>query len=293
MNFLFDPVKFDGDTFIWTHGVKTDTAYPGYYHWHQCMELLYVHEGEGSIIVNQLTYEMRRGMLFMFQPFQLHKVFANVSPEKPYKRSIAFFEPSVVADSLLSFPLRHSLFMKVWQGSSTGPAFDLMAESGRLESCFASYDEMCKQGRGQEQEEVSMLLLQLMGCIHIAGGGNRDAGAMEPSRRALRYSERIMQWIEAHYAEEVSLDQLAELMHLSKFYVSRVFHEETGSNITDYLTARRIKQAGRLLQSTSLSIEQIGIQVGYPNVSYFIHMFKKVVGATPLKYRQRHVRSLK
>lgn len=289
MNFLFDPVKFENDTFLWTHGVKTNTAFPGYYHWHQCMEMLFVHEGEGTVIVNQHTYEMRRGMLFMFQPFQLHKVFANVSPEKPYKRSIAFFDPSVTADSLSPFPLRHGLFMKLWQGRSIGPAFDLAVEVERLESIYASYDYMVKQGKGQEQEEVAMLLLQLMGCIHAAREGEQAGGVTASGLRPLRYSEQIMQWIEAHYAEEVSLDQLAERLHLSKFYVSRVFHEETGSHITDYLTARRIKQACRLLQSTVQSIEHVGIEVGYPNVSYFIHMFKKVVGTTPLKYRQRHV----
>lgn len=289
MNFLFDPVKFENDTFLWTHGVKTNTAFPGYYHWHQCMEMLFVHEGEGTVIVNQHTYEMRRGMLFMFQPFQLHKVFANVSPEKPYKRSIAFFDPSVTSDSLSPFPLRHGLFMKLWQGRSIGPAFDLAVEVERLESIYASYDYMVKQGKGQEQEEVAMLLLQLMGCIHAAREGEQDGGVTASGLRPLRYSEQIMQWIEAHYAEEVSLDQLAERLHLSKFYVSRVFHEETGSHITDYLTARRIKQACRLLQSTVQSIEHVGNEVGFPNVSYFIHMFKKVVGTTPLKYRQRHV----
>src|SRR5688500_4251827 len=136
MNFLFDPVKFENDTFLWTHGVKTNTAFPGYYHWHQCMEMLFVHEGEGTVIVNQHTYEMRRGMLFMFQPFQLHKVFANVSPEKPYKRSIAFFDPSVIVDSLSPFPLRYGLFMKLWQGRSIGPAFDLAVEVERLESIY-------------------------------------------------------------------------------------------------------------------------------------------------------------
>lgn len=289
MNFLFDPVKFDGQTMLWSHVAKSDTAYPGFYHWHQCMELLYVHEGEGSIIVNQHTYEMRSGMLFLFQPFQLHKVFANVSKEKPYKRTIAFFDPSVFSDNLAPFPLRHSLFMKIWQGRSTGPAFDLFQEIKQIEDCFVHFDEMSKQGRGQEQEEVTMLLLQLMGIIHKAKGDLQDREAIETDGRALRYAEKIMQWIETHYAEEVSLDHLAEWLHLSKFYVSRVFHEETGSHITDYLTARRIKQASRLLQSTTHSIEQVGILVGYPNVSYFIHMFKKVVGVTPLKYRQRHV----
>lgn len=289
MNFLFDPVKFESNTFIWTHGVKTNTAFPGFYHWHQCMEMLFVHEGEGTVIVNQHTYEMRRGMLFLFQPFQLHKVFANVSQEKPYKRSIAFFDPSVLADSLSPFPLRHGLFMKLWQGRAIGPAFDLESEVERIESIYASYDYMVKQGKGQEQEEVAMLLLQLMGCIHAGLEGKQAGEVMASELRPLRYSEQIMQWIEAHYAEEVSLDQLAERLHLSKFYVSRVFHEETGSHITDYLTARRIKQACRLLQSTVQSIEHVGIEVGYPNVSYFIHMFKKVVGTTPLKYRQRHV----
>jgi AraC-like DNA-binding protein len=288
MNFLFDPVKFDGQTFLWTHAVRTDTAYPGFYHWHQCMELLYVHEGEGSIIVNQHSYELKRGMLFLFQPFQLHKVFASVNKEKPYTRTIAFFDPSIVADSMQLFPLRHSLLMKVWQGKDVEPAFDVHSVSDELEVCFTLYEKMCKQGRGQKQEEITMLLLQLMGLIHKSLGEKLDAENKLTEGRALRYSEQIMQWIEMHYAEEVSLEQLAEHMHLSKYYVSRVFHEETASNITDYLTARRIKQASRLLQSTTYSIEQIGIQVGYPNDSYFIHTFKKVVGVTPLKYRQRH-----
>lgn len=293
MNFLFDPVKFDGKTMLWSHAVHSEAAYPGFYHWHQCMELLYVHEGEGSVIVNQHTYEMRPGMLFLFQPFQLHKIFANVSKDTPYKRTIAFFDPSVFAESLAHFPLRHSLFMKIWQGRSTGPAFDLTQEIQQVEDGFSNYDEISKQGRGQEQEEVTLLLLELMGRIHKASGRVRHQETIETDGRALRYSEKIMQWIEMHYAEEVSLNQLAEWLHLSKFYVSRVFHEETGSHITDYLTARRIKQASRLLQSTTQSIEQVGIAVGYPNVSYFIHMFKKVVGVTPLKYRQRHVAALK
>jgi YesN/AraC family two-component response regulator len=98
-----------------------------------------------------------------------------------------------------------------------------------------------------------------------------------------------MRWIEEHYREEISLETLAEETHLSKFYVSRIFREETGSSITDYLTARRIKQACRLLQTTDLSVEQIGIRVGYPNASYFIQLFKKVVGVTPLKYRNKYV----
>jgi AraC-like DNA-binding protein len=88
----------------------------------------------------------------------------------------------------------------------------------------------------------------------------------------------IMRWVVEHYAEEVSLDRLAEFVHLSKFYASRIFRNETESSIGQYLTVRRIRQACRLLQTTDLSVEQIGIQVGLPSPPYFIQLFKKAIG---------------
>ncbi|MBD2867459.1 helix-turn-helix domain-containing protein [Paenibacillus arenilitoris] len=285
MNFLFEPVKMDGQSLQWTHGHRTISSYPGFYHWHQCMEMLFVHEGEGSVIVDQNAYELRRGMLFLFQPFQLHKIFASVTPDKPYKRSIAFFDPETASEGLMSFPLRHGLFMKLWQGRTAGPAYDLIGDAAQVESILAAYDEMHRMGRGQEREEIALLMLQLTDRIQAA---DKELGGSASGNRPLRYSERIMRWIEAHYAEEAGLEQLAADLHLSKYYVSRVFREETGSNLSDYLTARRIKHACRLLQSTTQSVEHIGMQVGYATPSYFISTFRKVMGTTPLKYRQRH-----
>jgi AraC-like DNA-binding protein len=95
-----------------------------------------------------------------------------------------------------------------------------------------------------------------------------------------------MNWLEARHTDEFDLGQLADELHLSKYYISRVFREETGSSITEYLTARRIMQACRLLETTALTVEQIGAEVGLPNTSHFILTFKKAVGLTPLKYRQ-------
>ncbi|WP_039790620.1 helix-turn-helix domain-containing protein, partial [Paenibacillus riograndensis] len=54
------------------------------------------------------------------------------------------------------------------------------------------------------------------------------------------------------------------------------------------LTARRIKQACRLLSTTDMPVEQIGIAVGFPNASYFNQLFKRVLGTTPLKYRKNN-----
>jgi AraC-like DNA-binding protein len=118
-----------------------------------------------------------------------------------------------------------------------------------------------------------------------------DAPAIEDNReeelrRPRRYSEAAMRWVEEHYAEEFRLERLADELHLSRYYLSRLFRQETGSAITDYVTARRMKQACMLLETTELSVDQIGFRVGIPNVSYFIQLFKRVVGTTPLKYRR-------
>ncbi|WP_181873078.1 helix-turn-helix domain-containing protein [Fontibacillus phaseoli] len=57
---------------------------------------------------------------------------------------------------------------------------------------------------------------------------------------------------------EITLDRLAEVTHLSKYYGSRIFGQETGYSITDYLQVRRVKHACRLLKTTELSVQQIG-----------------------------------
>jgi YesN/AraC family two-component response regulator len=130
-----------------------------------------------------------------------------------------------------------------------------------------------------------LVFIQLISSMHDIHKEKHQQVAVPTLNRPHRYSETIMQWVEKHYTEDFDLGKLAEEMHLSKFYVSRIFRQETGSNITDYLTARRIKQACRLLETTPHSIEQIGAQVGLHNPSYFCQLFKKITGKPPLQYR--------
>ncbi|WP_339191480.1 AraC family transcriptional regulator [Paenibacillus sp. FSL R5-0490] len=60
--------------------------------------------------------------------------------------------------------------------------------------------------------------------------------------RHFRHLEKMMWWIEKHLDYEIRLGKMAADVHLSKSYASRIFHQETGSSITDYVTARRLKQ---------------------------------------------------
>lgn len=283
MKQLFEPVLFtDQKSLIWDYQIYTDDYYKGYYHWHQCCEIMYVHGGQGNVVVNQQMYDIRRGMLFFFQPYQLHRIYSAVSPACPFVRTIFYIDPHIAENLLQGFARRKSIFTGLWQGQNTLCGFDLSGSADAAEWIYSNYNRCRASAMEEDTEEITMLLLQLLSCF-----GTGENPLIQPKeRRRLRYSEQIMNWIEEHYQEEVNLEQLAAETHLSKSYISRVFHQETGGRLVDYLTARRIKQACRLLSTTDMPVEQIGIAVGFPNAPYFNQLFKRVLGITPLKYRK-------
>ncbi|RTE01977.1 AraC family transcriptional regulator [Paenibacillus whitsoniae] len=290
MKRLFESVNFDRRVIFWDYLIRIENNFKGYYHWHQCCEILFVHEGRGRVVVNRQTYDIRRGMLFFFQPFQLHQVYADVSPATPYCRTIFYVDPLIMDKLLRPFPNRHTLFTSLWQGKDFAQVYDLLHQADIMEWIFTTYNQTFQSGIGEDDEELTFLFFQLMSCLLSKGRGETDLHPMEPlDTRTQRYSEFMMQWIEEHFHEEINLDILAGHMHLSSSYISKLFIQETGSSITDYVTARRIKQACRLLDTTTLSVEQIGENIGYPNSSYFIQVFKKEVGMTPLQFRKQKV----
>lgn len=289
MNHLFEQI--DLKPFHWIYRRVSESNFRGFYHWHQGCELLFVYQGKGRVIVNQQTYEIKRGMLFFFQPFQLHKVHVEVSPHTPYERSIMHFDPLTLRKSLHLFPDLHSLLKKLQHGVNEPQAFD-------LESSYNYVYEVCEHFNKSLQasnweEDSQLFLMQLLTCIRT----NINDSELEPSSskkfRSLYYSERIMNWIEEHYMESFDLGLLSDELHLSKSYVSRIFKHETGSSLTEYITIRRIKQACQLLQITQKSIDIISECVGFGSVSYFIQLFKKMIGTTPHQYRLSQQKSHK
>lgn len=289
MNYLFEAVTFKDKPFHFDPNVYSTAAFAGYYHWHQCCEILLVHEGQGNIVVNQKTYEMRPGRLFFFQPYQLHRVTADVSEQTPYSRTLLFFDPHYLDKTLLGLPLHHAKFQALWRHQHTQTVIDLLPEMDYLQHIFNTYQSRRLPSKSLDRDEdITMLMLHIIEAISFAApsealSGEHDAASSE--YRPFSYSEQVMNWVEEHFAEEIHLEDIAESLHLSKYYLSRLFQRETGGSLSEYIIARRIKQACRLLYSSSLSIEHIAAAVGYPNVSYFIRLFKKVMGTTPLQYR--------
>ena len=93
-------------------------------------------------------------------------------------------------------------------------------------------------------------------------------------------------FIQQHYNEPISLEQIAREANLNPEYLSRVFKEETGYNYSAFLSNIRLKKAEYLLINTVEKVQNIAEMVGYSNVSYFSTIFKKKYGVNPYEFRR-------
>ncbi|KRE71975.1 helix-turn-helix domain-containing protein [Paenibacillus sp. Soil750] len=101
--------------------------------------------------------------------------------------------------------------------------------------------------------------------------------------------DHVLNVIKDQYAEDLSLDVLADQLTLSSSYLSTYIKEKTGANFMEHLHDRRVGYAQELLVHTDSNIQDIGIQVGYRNISSFNRMFKNRTGSSPGEYRRTHL----
>jgi AraC family transcriptional regulator len=98
--------------------------------------------------------------------------------------------------------------------------------------------------------------------------------------------KRVVEFIEEHLAEDVSLATLAGLVDLSLFHFARAFRQSFGAPPHRYHMARRMDYARSLLQKSTLSVTEIGLRTGFRETSSFTRAFRKFTGLTPTEYRR-------
>ena len=95
----------------------------------------------------------------------------------------------------------------------------------------------------------------------------------------------VLDYLDEHYAEDITLEKVADVAGFSKFHFSRLFKQCSGYNFYDYVCFRRIKAAETLLLKPGSSITEVALQSGFSSLSTFNRTFKKVKGCTPSEYR--------
>jgi AraC family transcriptional regulator len=136
----------------------------------------------------------------------------------------------------------------------------------------------------QYAEALSLVLLHEL--IRLE---RRTSDAARPLRGGLPVwqQKRVVEFIEEHLAEEISLTSLAELVDLSVYHFAHAFKKSFGAPPHRYHMVRRMDRAKNLLERPALSITQIGIQIGFRETSSFTRAFRKLTGLTPTEYRRQ------
>jgi AraC-like DNA-binding protein/mannose-6-phosphate isomerase-like protein (cupin superfamily) len=129
-----------------------------------------------------------------------------------------------------------------------------------------------------EDELLHRLVTGLLTCSLHTGSGE--------SSTLLKLQE-IRRYLDAHYTEKISLDELADRFYISKYHMSREFKKTFGTTLVGYLTTQRITKAKEMLRFTDLQIEAIARDCGIEDNSYFNKVFQKAEGITPREYRRK------
>jgi two-component system, response regulator YesN len=115
--------------------------------------------------------------------------------------------------------------------------------------------------------------------------------AADPQLAARRRSapvERALGYMRERFAEPIGLREVADAVHVSAAHLCRLFKNETGKNLTDYLQAVRIHHARSRLAETNDTLSAIALESGFRTQEHFYRVFKKIVGETPKTYRLAH-----
>ena len=97
--------------------------------------------------------------------------------------------------------------------------------------------------------------------------------------------KKAIAYISKNYSKNLTLEEVANDVHLNPAYFSTVFKQSCGSSFKEYLNMVRIEESKRLLANTDYSVIDIAIAVGFEDQSYFSKVFKKYTGLTPKQYR--------
>lgn len=109
-----------------------------------------------------------------------------------------------------------------------------------------------------------------------------------PAARANKECAVVRRYIDEHFAEAITLDTLAGLVHMNKYYLVHAFNKEYGVSPINYLIERRIRESRYLLETTDLSLSRIAQVLGFSSSSYFSQSFRRLAGHSPLEYRKQH-----
>ncbi|MFI3201980.1 MAG: AraC family transcriptional regulator [Eubacteriales bacterium] len=257
-------------------GVKTISEINS--HQHDFTEIAVILSGKARYCVGDEEVTIEAGDILIFNPKVAHRCI--LSEEE--KQSVTIFFIGFTDVKLQDYEKNHIPLSEV--GNRVHTSGELKEKIFKI--CLAMELENEKWQIGRYFMLQSYLLQILMIVLREESTPIEDPiekFAFESTNKKYVVNQ-IVTYMDHHYMEKISLEQIAENMYLSPFYISRIFKSELGEAPITYLINKRLEKAKNMLETDlDMSVQNAAVCVGYQDVYYFSRLFKKKYGYAPSK----------
>lgn len=235
-------------------------------HTHTCTELFFIIGGTGTFEVQKTQFSTALNDLVVVNAGVPHR---EVSQQHNPMEYVV-----LGVDGLEAFTdiLGYSLIHLQTDQASISTCLRLMLQEAR--NGQAGYGTIC-------QHLLEVILLQLLRREDFA------LSAAPTGPKASRECDLVRRYLDSHFKENITLDQLAAMVHINKYYLSHAFRKEFNTSPISYVIQRRIEESRFLLRETDHSLSHIAQVLGFSSLSYFSQCFRKSEGVSPMEYRKR------
>ncbi|MCQ6560682.1 AraC family transcriptional regulator [Paenibacillus mendelii] len=251
-------------------------------HYHDFVELSYVIEGYGTEILNGVPYALKPGSVSFLLPHHLHEF--HSSPDTPLQVYCCMFDINLIFESQTDSELGQ-LLLQVGDRLPSHKDLDDHESASMKQACSHIYREYRNSEIGRNSSIRSKLIEALL--IYVRSHAAPSSIDADPRPSSLKSDDwKIIQYVHAHYLDNIAQENLSAIFNVSPASISRLFNKHLGRSFTDYIHTLRIRRASTLLLMTPMTISEISFDVGFESFRTFSRVFKEIKHMTPRDYRQ-------
>lgn len=264
-------------------------------HRHEMIQINYVMKGQLFHQINDLKFPIVKGDVFVIPPYIPHCLIKD--HDHPFEIVELEFEPEFIfgtsRDSNMKIDDFKSLFNFAYiepflvSECDVKPRLNLTGKTQlTVESLLTEIKTEYNDQKDSYILAIKAILLQLLVLLGRSFAQTMEMNEKQLFSRHQKALENVLDYIETHFTESLSMDHVSRVAMLSPSYFSYLFKTMTGKTFIEHLTAIRIQKAMELLKTTDHFVLDICLDVGFQNVNHFNRTFKTVTGLSPLQYRK-------
>lgn len=227
-----------------------------------------VEEGEGQLEYEGKQYPLSEGCCVFID---CRKPYSHATAGRLWTLSWAHFDGATMDGIYRKYRERGG--QPVFQPEGLQNYIDLLR----------SMREVAASGEHIRDMRINQHLAQLLSLLME---NSWRPGAQKHHRDERQSLQAVKAYLDNNLHEKITLDDLAERFYINKFYLTRLFREQYGSSVINYLLYQRISRAKELLRFSDCSVEEVGAKCGMPDANYFSRAFKKIEGMSPKAFRK-------